>query len=154
MKPRLKKILVVAGLGFGALLAAAQFVPVDYTNPPRRDEPSWDSPETARLARLACYDCHSNETRRPAYAKIAPLSWWIRDHVVAGRAELNFSEAPFREADESAKEIRSGEMPLDSYLWAHPEARLTAAETTALIAGLERTFPHTKKAGAHTDTGD
>lgn len=145
MKPRLKKTLVIAGLGLGALLLAAQFVPVDYTNPPRRDEPAWDSPETARLARLACYDCHSNETRWPVYAKVAPLSWWIRDHVVEGRRELNFSEVPYGEAHESAKEIRQGEMPMPSYLWAHPEARLTPEETAALVAGLERTFTRRAK---------
>lgn len=122
------------------LLLLAQLVPMDFTNPPRRDEPAWDSPRTAELARRACYDCHSNETRWPPYAKVAPLSWWIMDHVVEGREELNFSVTPFREADDAAKAVRSGEMPLRSYTMAHPEARLTVAETAELAAGLERTF--------------
>ena len=94
----------------GLLLIAAQFVPYgrDYRNPPVIQEPAWDSPATRALAKQACFDCHSNETVWPAYAKVAPISWLIAHDVDEGRSVLNFSEwqRPQKEAAESAKEVR------------------------------------------------
>ena len=61
----------------GAALLAIQFVPYggDRTNPSTHMEPRWDSAATRELARTACFDCHSNETHWPAYARLAPASW-------------------------------------------------------------------------------
>lgn len=140
MKTKLGKLAIYASAIGAILLIGAQVVPVERTNPSRRDEPAWDSPRTAELVRRTCYDCHSNETRWPLYARIAPVSWWVKDHVDEGRRKLNFSEAPFREANEAGESVREGEMPLNSYTWAHPEARLNAIKKSELIAGLERTF--------------
>ncbi len=139
MKAKFKILLGLAGAASIGLLAI-QFVPVDYINPPIRGIPRWDSPRTEALARRACYDCHSNETRWPAYSRVAPLSWWIVAHVRDGRSHLNFSEPPYEEADEAAEELMEGEMPLRSYVLAHAEARLTPAETQQLAEGLRRTF--------------
>ncbi|HSP70698.1 MAG TPA: heme-binding domain-containing protein [Bryobacteraceae bacterium] len=128
-------------LGVGVLLLAAQIIPYgkDHTNPPVLKEPAWDRPETRRLARLACFDCHSNETVWPWYSKVAPVSWLVYRDVTEGRAELNFSEwdRPQKEAKESAKVIRNGEMPPSTYLPTHPEARLSPLEREALAAGLQ-----------------
>ena len=33
--------------------------------------------EVRRLFSVACYDCHSNNTRYPWYAEIQPLGWWL-----------------------------------------------------------------------------
>ncbi len=44
------------------------------TNPPVLAEPKWDSPATRGLAVRACFDCHSNETIWPIYARVAPIS--------------------------------------------------------------------------------
>ena len=43
------------------------------------------------LIKKACYDCHSNETVYPWYTNIAPISWWIKNHVNEGSHHLNFS---------------------------------------------------------------
>ena len=40
----------------------------------------------------ACADCHSNQTRYPWYAEVMPLGWWLEDHIVKAKKELNFSE--------------------------------------------------------------
>lgn len=125
--------------GIGLILLAIQFVPVDRSNPPTRTPVAWDSPRTERLARAACFDCHSNETVWPAYARVAPLSWLITRHVHEGRRKVNFSEADV-DAEECEEEIQEGEMPLRSYTWLHPEARLSAEARRALIDGLNRTF--------------
>jgi len=62
--------------------------------------------------------------------------------VDEGREKLNFSmfQRPQKEAHESAKTVRNGEMPPRDYLIAHPAARLSDAEKQALIAGLAATL--------------
>ena len=112
------------------------------TNPPVVQEPSWDSPQTRELAQRACFDCHSNETNWPLYSRVAPMAWFITDHVVEGRAELNFSEwhRAAEDAGEIAEVIQAGEMPLPNYLPLHPEANLSAAEQQQLINGMYATL--------------
>lgn len=146
------------------VLIGIQFVPVDKSNPPVISQPQWDSPQTRALAERACFDCHSNETKWPWYANIAPVSWVVAHDVEEGRAALNFSEWGILksqgggessegrdeegeresgegvEPDEIVEEVEEGKMPLPKYLLLHPEARLTPAETQALIAGLKATF--------------
>jgi mono/diheme cytochrome c family protein len=103
-----------------------------------RREPDWDRPETRSLAVRACFDCHSNETRWPWYASVAPASWLVQHDVTEGRREVNFSEwnRPQKEARESAKTVRKGEMPP----WYYPWARLSSAERRDLVRGLEATL--------------
>ena len=125
--------------GIGLVLLAIQVVPVDRSNPPGRTPVAWDSPRTERLARTACFVCHSNETVWPAYSRVAPFSWLIARHVHEGRRKMNFSEADV-DAEECEEEVQKGEMPMSSYTWLHPEARLSAEARRALIDGLNRTF--------------
>jgi hypothetical protein len=110
------------------------------TNPPVVQEPAWDSSETRALAQRACYDCHSNETHWPWYAKTTPMAWLIVHDVEEGRQALNFSEwnRASEEGEEMAEEILEGEMPLWFYLLLHPEANLTAAEQQQLVTGLRQ----------------
>lgn len=112
------------------------------TNPPVVQEPNWDSEQTRTLAKRACFDCHSNETVWPIYSRVAPVTWFVTDHVVEGREHLNFSEwNTYRgETEEIAEEIAEGKMPMESYLPMHPEAKLTAAEKQQLIDGLNATI--------------
>ncbi|MBP1641566.1 MAG: heme-binding protein [Acidobacteria bacterium] len=131
----------------GALAGLAvviQFLPVGAPrdNPPVRDEPRWSSPRTRDLFFRSCSDCHSNQTRWPWYARVAPVSWLVAHDVQGGRSHLNVSEwnRPQKDADEAAEELRDGKMPLRTYLLAHPGARLSPAEKAELIAGLEATF--------------
>ena len=49
------------------------------------------SPTVAGILKENCYDCHSNHTRYPWYAEIAPISYWLADHVKHGKGELNVS---------------------------------------------------------------
>lgn len=44
------------------------------------------------ILKTSCYDCHSNETQYPWYSSVAPISWWLSEHIRHGRGELNFSE--------------------------------------------------------------
>ena len=136
---RWHSLLRWVALGLGVVFLALQFVPVDRVNPPI--ERNVDAPgEVERILRRACYDCHSHETRWPWYSHVAPLSWWIADHVEPGRGDLNFSQWPTFDFVEQGlaledieEQIRKGEMPLRSYLILHSEARLTQEDRETLL---------------------
>ena len=118
------------------LFIGIQFVPVwaFQSNSPLRAEPNWPSPEVRALTKRACFDCHSNETVWPLYAKIAPSSWLVTSDVLRGRRKLNFSDwRAHNEQEEIAEVIQKGEMPPRIYTALHPEAILSRAEQQVLI---------------------
>jgi hypothetical protein len=101
-------------------------------------------PAVKPLLEHACYDCHSNNTKYPWYANVQPVAWWLDWHINDGKRHLNFSEfgryTPKRAAeklDNVIDELEQHSMPLKSYTWMHPEARLTAAEIKTLTAWAE-----------------
>lgn len=126
------------------LLIVGQFIRPDTSLP--SNDPSQDlmvqtqpGAEVADLLRAACYDCHSNETKYPWYVNITPVNWWLQHHVNEGREEFNMSEwgghrAKWQrhKAEEAMELVKEGEMPLDSYTWGHPEARLKAGQRAVL----------------------
>ncbi len=138
-----------AGMILPGIFVLLQFVPYgrNHTNPPVRQEPAWDSPNTAALVRRACFDCHSNETAWPWYSNVAPVSWLVQRDVDEGRRKLNFSEwdRPQKNADEAAEQIQKGEMPPWFYLPLHPQARLSQGEKQALMGGLQATLGRGKQ---------
>lgn len=133
-------MIVVVILIVLALLVIIGNVAVARTNPPATYTITWDSPETEALARAACFDCHSNETRWPWYAHIAPAAFLIVQDVNEGREEMNFSTGHRLEGDEMAEQIDSGRMPKPIYLPLHPEANLSTKQKSRLIEGLLATF--------------
>jgi mono/diheme cytochrome c family protein len=140
-------------LVLGAVFVVLQLIPYgrDLSNPPVVQEPPWDSPRTRELFFRVCGDCHSNQTRYPWYAWVAPASWLIAHDVAEGRQHFNVSEwhRPQKDAKEAAEEYREGRMPPRLYRWAHPEARLAPQEREQLLRGLERTFGHGESSGEH-----
>ena len=125
-----------------ALAALLLLVACSHENPAVTREVRWADPQTAALARRACYDCHSNETVWPWYASVPVVNLLIEHDTEEGREKMNFStwDQPQGEADEAAEEIEEGEMPMEIYVKMHPEARLSAAEKEQLIAGIKATF--------------
>lgn len=140
-------MLKALAVGLGVLVVIfllLQLVPYGRThsNPPTIVEPAWDSPRTRELAVRACFDCHSNKTRWPWYANVAPFSWAVQQDVENARSIINFSEWNRRYplAGYAARRTASGMMPPYKYRMAHPEADLTAAERDELARGLEATL--------------
>jgi len=137
-----KKILY----GLLIIVVGIQFFRIDKTNPEfniTNDFIEITSPpeEIVALLKSTCYDCHSNETKYPWYSNIAPISWWVKDHINEGRDEMNFSEwGAFKlkrkdhKLEEVAEMLEKGEMPLDEYTWTHSEAKLTQEQKIQLIA--------------------
>jgi hypothetical protein len=71
-------------------LILCQFVPLNRINPPSGNSAGIPSDVRAVLE-AHCYRCHSNETKWPVSAYIAPLSWFVVGKVHEARNALNFS---------------------------------------------------------------
>jgi len=144
------KILKGVAVSLALLLAASQFVRPARTNPPEEPGRALEQhvavpPEVAEVLGRACADCHSHRTEWPWYSNVAPVSWFVIDHVNHGRRHLNFSDWARYEPRESADllshichEARVGTMPLDSYTLLHPRARLTPRDVQTLCDWAER----------------
>jgi hypothetical protein len=136
----MKKMLLRSGLSLFAALVLLQL-----WRPPRNDS-SAPSPQDIAAGRAvpakvltllhnACYDCHSNHPKYPWYASVQPVRWWLDSHINDGKRHLNFSEFGGYSATRAGKkleqisdEVDQHDMPLKSYTWMHPEARLTPEE--------------------------
>ncbi len=84
------------------------------------------SAEIKEILKNNCYDCHSNHTLYPWYAEIAPISYWLSDHINEGKEHFNVSDwkqysnkKKDHKLDELVEEVEEGEMPLSSYTWIH-----------------------------------
>jgi hypothetical protein len=125
-------------LALAVVALGIQFVPVQRTNPPVTAD--IEAPDDVHaILRRACYDCHSNETRWPWYAHVAPVSWLVAKDVAGGRRKMNFSDWGTYHVDRQETKIREiweevseDEMPLAIYRPLHPEARLTDADRAIL----------------------
>lgn len=126
------------------IFALMQVVPYGRThsNPAVVREPMWDSPRTRQLAVRACFGCHSNETKWPWYADVAPFSWVVQRDVEIARDVINFSEwdRTYPLASYSGQSVVTGNMPTVKYKMAHPEADLSTEETRELARGLDATL--------------
>ncbi len=140
-----KNLIVFASIAVVAFLFI-RLVPYRTSNPSTRNEPTWDSPRTRALAVRACFDCHSNEVKTPWYGKIAPVSWWLTNHVDDGRAALNRSEwnanSGRRREHDAGETVTDGSMPPSYFTWfdLHEATKLTPAEKQQLAAGLRLTL--------------
>lgn len=91
------------------------------------------------ILKVACNDCHSNNTRYPWYAEIQPVAWWLDGHIKDGKKGLNFSEfAKYRIRKQYArlqqviKLVKQNDMPLASYTWIHKDAILSDRQKHAI----------------------
>lgn len=126
-------------------LISIQFISIDKTNPPIDETVALKAPEDVlNILKKGCYDCHSNETKWPYYADIAPASFFVSSHVKKGRKALNFSN--YENIDKEIKKqrlqravmtINNGMMALPSYLSVHNEAVLSKDEKKILTQWFE-----------------
>jgi len=98
-------------------------------------------PDSAlHILKIACYDCHSNNTRYPLYAYLQPMGWMMASHISNGKANVNFSEFGTYSKRKQANKLRSittsiqeGSMPISSYIIMHKDARLSAEDKNIII---------------------
>ena len=103
------------------------------------------------ILKTSCYDCHSNNTVYPWYAKIQPVTWWLNDHIQDGKKDLNFSEfatysirRQYKKLEEVNELVKENEMPLDSYLWIHKDAKLDEQQKLTLANWVDAVRDTTK----------
>ncbi len=72
---------------------------------------------------------------------MAPVSWFVVDHVNHGRSHFNYSNWTTYSVEDGAKLFedscelaRKGVMPMPSYLRMHDDARLSVADIQALCS--------------------
>jgi hypothetical protein len=142
----LRKMARRAAVAALVLLVASQLIRPARTNPVTDPSRTLAAriPITAEVKGVlerGCRDCHSNDTRWPWYSNMAPVSWFVIDHVNSGRRHVNYSDWPPGDADETRKVlkntcdlVRKGSMPISNYLWMHSDARLSARDIDALCA--------------------
>jgi len=97
-------------------------------------------PAEAKAVLVAkCADCHSNETRWPVYARIAPGSWLIEADIVEARKKMDLSRWEAVPANQQeilmakiVEEAKSGDMPPLQYRLLHWGAKLSKGEVQTL----------------------
>lgn len=142
----MRKFLKLTALTFALIFVALQFVRAGKTNRPIDQTRSIESharvtPEVNSIFERACKDCHSNQTDWPWYAQVAPVSWYVAEHVNHGRREMNFSEWSTYDREQAdwllgamCMTAERGRMPLPSYTRMHHAARLSPDDVQTLCA--------------------
>src|SRR3989442_1760300 len=138
------KVLKWTLILLACVIVGIQFIRPARTNPPidpskTIEANSQMTPEVASILDRSCRDCHSNKTVWPWYTNVAPISWWLSNHVNDGRRNLNFSDwaklppdRQERKLRQICDEVEDGIMPLSSYLPMHPAARLSDQDKKTL----------------------
>ena len=140
----MRRAFKILGLVVVVVVLAFQVRQPDRTNPPVDPAQAIARhltvpDDVAAILDRACRDCHSNETRWPLYAYVAPISWEVAEHVANGRQEMNLSEWGTYDRETAqdlltvmCRQARSRDMPLPSYTRLHRGARLADAEIKRL----------------------
>ena len=143
----MKKILIALIV----IIVAIQFFSpeknIDTKEQANAIETKYAMPDTVKqILSVACYDCHSNNTRYPWYNRVQPVAWWLASHVKDGKKHLNFDEFTTyslkRQHHKLEELIESQEdhwMPLKSYTLIHKDARLSENQSKLLIGWAEET---------------
>ena len=144
MKSKLLRIMRWVFIAGVCCFVVSQFFGPAKTNPVADSTQSIESrlqvtPPVAAILDRSCNDCHSNKTRWPWYSNVAPVSWFVIDHVNHGRSHLNFSEwGQYTQGDvdgllkDICEEVKAGAMPLSSYTPLHPGSKLSAEDVKVL----------------------
>lgn len=88
----------------------------------------------------SCYDCHSNNTKYPAYSYTQPVRYLMEKHIKEGKQELNFDEwttystrKQRNKLNGIIEQIEDDKMPLDSYILLHKNAKLSGEQKVEMI---------------------
>jgi heme-binding protein len=145
-----RRVLKIALVLLAVIVVGIQFVRPARTNPAVDESQTiftrtQMTPEVAAVLDRSCRDCHSNKTVWPWYTNVAPVSWWLSDHVNEGRRNLNLSEwgklprdRQDRKLRQICDEVSDGVMPLSSYTPMHPQAKLSEQDKKTLCDWTEK----------------
>ncbi|QJD98596.1 heme-binding domain-containing protein (plasmid) [Mucilaginibacter robiniae] len=146
MKRSIKLVLAILVV----LLLGLQFMP-SYKNESHK-QPSapfvaaYPVPENIEsILKRSCYDCHSNNTQYPWYARVQPVRYWLDRHVEQGTEELNFDEfgnysnrRRRNKLSAIANSLKERSMPLKSYLLIHHNAKINSRDSATIVDWINR----------------
>jgi hypothetical protein len=144
-------VLRLGAVALLALFVFMQLVPVPHTNPRYDQKLAVEHqvlvpPNVKAILDRSCRDCHSDDTEWPLYARIAPTSWLLANHVREGREQMNLSEWGAMDSDaekdlliEVCRQVKKGKMPVWSYTLIHRSAALSQDDVKALCAWSDAT---------------
>ncbi len=142
-----KKVLIVIAL----ILVVIQFIKPEKNSsfaaqPNAISTQYFVSDSVVQILKVACYDCHSNNTRYPWYNNLQPVAWWLNDHIKEGNRKFNldeFTTYSLKRQDKKLNELIEsqidGWMPLNSYTWLHKDANLNNLQRKLLIDWANKT---------------
>lgn len=127
------------------ILLIIQSIRIDKSTEPIDDKTDFISvikpnAEVSDILKKSCYDCHSNQPVYPWYSNVAPVSWWIKNHINEGSHHLNFSvwetyslKRKNHKLEECIEMVEEDEMPMSSYTLMHKEAKLSQEQKVQLV---------------------
>jgi len=140
----MRRVLKIVAILLVVLVVGIQAIRPARTNPPIDESQTINaktqmSSDVAAIFDRSCRDCHTNKTVWPWYTNVAPLSWWLSNHVNDGRRSLNMSEwgklpndRQERKLRQICDEVQDANMPLSSYTPMHPAAKLSDQDKKTL----------------------
>jgi hypothetical protein len=134
-----RRTLALAAGGLVLLFGAIQLVPyrLSRTPAPANHPFRWNDPAAEAVARAACYDCHSSQTKVWWAVQVAPFSWLARHDVDEAKENVDFSNWNGRLTAARLRRSLDHGMPPLQYTVAHPEARITQAQKETLVQGFQ-----------------
>lgn len=109
---------------------------LNETNPPE---------DVKLILKESCFDCHSDFTRYPWYNNITPVNFWLAGHIKHAKEEFNVSnwvgnstKRKDHKFEELIEMVEARDMPLNSYTWAHSEAKLSDSQIKSIIDWAKR----------------
>ncbi|MDP9048580.1 MAG: heme-binding domain-containing protein [Bacteroidota bacterium] len=147
MKPSIRIILIALAV----LFVVIQFVPRDRNEsgsaPVNGITKIYAVPSnTGVILKRSCYDCHSNRTNYPWYAKVQPFRYMLDSHIRRGKEALNFDAFGTYSSRKQRSKLRAigesldeGSMPLSSYTLVHRKAVLSKEDKALLMNWVKQT---------------
>ncbi len=107
------------------------------------------------IFRRACFDCHSDQTHYPWYAKIPGIKQWIDSDIKEAREHLDMSQSfPFRskhsidhDLEEISDEIEEKAMPPKAYAFMHHEAEVSDSDRALILEWIKSARASFQKSG-------
>jgi len=143
------KLVIAGAVVFALLQVVRPGIPVNSATAELQAPP-----EVKRVIEKDCYSCHSGERRLSWFDQIVPGYWLVREDILTARRHLNFSTLGSKPAAaqkatlyEAVNMIQLGAMPLRSFVWLHPEAKVTPEDLATLKAYLAPWTPTPNQPG-------
>src|SRR4051812_10009276 len=86
----MRRVLKIVAILLVVLVVGIQAIRPARTNPPIDESQTINArtqmtSDVAAIFDRSCRDCHTNKTVWPWYTNLAPVSWWLSNHVNDGR---------------------------------------------------------------------